>query len=393
MDASAVREALRMTRLVHDPRRPNRVHPLPEIILMSLCAILCGADSWQDIQAWCQFRQQFLSGFLSLPRGIPSHDTFGRVFARLQPLELEQCLRAWLAALNAGPQAAPGGGAAATRHVAIDGKALRRSFAHAWDASGMSHLVSVFASESRLALAQLGYDSKAGELEAIGRLLKMVDLKGCTVTIDALGCQKDIAQAIVEQQAHYVLCVKQNQPQLHQKLKTVMKEAMLEKLAGWANGSYHEDTAAGHGRIETRQVWYTTEVGALGAIAGEWPGLSALAVVQCHRQVNGQAPKVHRRYYILSDASLDAPRVGALVRGHWGIENRLHYVLDVSFGEDQCRVRKDHGPQNLSRLRRLTANLLQRTQAKASIRCKRKCCGWSDEFLIQALFGSLTPTP
>ena len=249
-------------------------------------------------------------------------------------------------------------------------------------------MISAFASDSRLALAQLGFDQKEGELSALKRLLELVDLKGCTASVDALGCQKEIAAAIVEKKGHYVLAVKQNQPELHKKVKTLLKEAVLEGLAGW-EGSYHEESCSGHGRIETRQVWCTSEIEHLGTLAKEWPGLAAVALVQCRRQVNGKEFKVHQRYYILSDGGLDAEKVGQLVRGHWAIENKLHYILDVSFGEDQCRVRKDHGPENFSRLRRLTANLLQRAQSKASIRCKRKCCGWSDEFLIGALFGGL----
>lgn len=392
MDASVAAEVLRMVRQVRDPRRHNRVHPLSELIVMSLCAILCGADSWEDVNEWSDFRESFLREFLTLPRGIPCADTFARVFARLDPAELERCLSAWLAALNAHGRPPESAALPDATHIAIDGKSLRRSFQHSWDVGGMTRMVSAFASGSGMSLAQLAYDQTEGELEAIGRLLKLMDLKGCTVSIDALGCQTHIARQIVEKKGQYVLCVKRNQPELHDKVRRLLREAVVERLDGWS-GDYHEETCAGHGRVETRRVWYTTDVEHLGAIRDQWAGLSAVAMVQCHRSVNGQEPKVHRRYYLLSDATLNAQQAGDLIRRHWRIENGLHYVLDVSFGEDQSRVRKDHGAENLSRLRRLTANLLRRTTSKASIKCRRKCCGWSDDFLVQALFSGLSPQP
>jgi len=379
MDASAVGEALRIAGQVPDPRRHNRVHLLSDMILMTLCAVLCGADSWLDVQQWCDLQLEWLATWLTLRRGVPSHDTFGRVFGRLDPLELEKCLSHWLAALQVH---SPG------KHLAVDGKAMRRSFKHAFNVGSMAHLASAYAGADGVVLGQVGYDEKEGELEAIKKLLAMLDLKGCTVSIDALGCQKEVAGQIVAKQGNYVLCVKGNQRQLFTKVKTLLKEAVVEKLQGW-KASHHQETCAGHGRIETRDVWCTSEVEHLGKIAKDWPGLAAVAVVQCRRQVHGQEPTVQRRYYLLSDASLDAQQTGRLVRGHWTIENGLHYVLDMSFDEDHCRVRKDHGAENLSRMRRLTANLLRRVDGKASIRCKRKCCGWSREFLAKALLAGL----
>jgi len=174
--------------------------------------------------------------------------------------------------------------------------------------------------------------------------------------------------------------------------KTLLNEAVIEKLQGW-KATHHQETCGGHGRIETRDIWCTSEVEHLGQLGQDWPALAAVAVVQCRRQVHGREPTVQKRYYLLSDASHDARKVGQIVRGHWAIENGLHYVLDVSFDEDHCRVRKDHGAENFSRMRRLTANLLRRAEGKASIRCKRKCCGWSTEFLAKALFAGLGATP
>lgn len=379
MDASAVAPVLRLAGLVSDPRRHNRLHPLPQMIVMALVAVLCGADGWDDVADFCLVREEWFKALLTLPRGVPSHDTFGRVFARLDPLQLEEVLRQWMNALNV----ASGG-----QLIAIDGKSLRRSFEHAWDTSGMAHVVSAFASENRLVLAQLGVNDKENEITAIPKLLSMIDLKGSTVTIDAIGCQREIAKQITDAKGNYILQVKQNQPTLHAKVKTLLDEAILEKLVGW-KGSMFEDVDAGHGRIETRQVWLTTEVQHLGVdLLALWPGLRAVVAVDRKREVLGKdsAPSTERHYYILSDRTCTAQRAGQIIRGHWAIENSLHYVLDVSFNEDQSRVRKGHAAENLSRMRRLTANLLRLNPTKRSIKGQRKRCGWSTEYLFKTLF-------
>jgi predicted transposase YbfD/YdcC len=364
------------------------LHPLPEILVMALIAILCGSDGWDDVADFCQVRAEWFKRFLALPRGVPSHDTFGRVFARLDPLHVEELLRRWMNALNV----ASGG-----KLIAIDGKSLRRSFEHAWDASGtMAHIVSAFASENRLVLAQLGVLDKENEITAIPKLLAMIDLRGSTVTIDAIGCQRAIADQITDAKGHYVLQVKDNQPTLHAKVKALLDEAIAEQMQGWT-GSTSADTDAGHGRIETRRVWLTTEVKHLGKdLLALWPSIKAIAAVERVREVMGREPTVttERHYYILSDRHCTAQRAGAIIRGHWSIENGLHHVLDVSFNEDQSRVRKGHAAENLSRLRRLTANLLRLNPTKRSIRGQRKRCGWSDEYLFQTLLRGLnTPQP
>ncbi len=382
MDASAAAPVLRLARAVTDPRRHNRLHPLPEMIVMAVIAILCGADGWDDVADFCKVRQGWFKQLLALPRGVPSHDTFGRVFARLDPLQLEELLRQWMNGLNV----ASGG-----KLIAIDGKSLRRSFEHAWDTSGMAHVVSAFASENKLVLANLGVLDKENEITAIPKLLAMLDLKGCTVTIDAIGCQREIAKQITDAKGDFVLQVKDNQPTLLLKAKAVLDHAILDQMKGW-KGSMFEEVDAGHGRVETRRVWLTTEVQHMSKNVLElWPSVKAVAAVERVREVMGKEPKatVERHYYILSDDKCDAERAGQIIRGHWSIENSLHYVLDVSFNEDQSRVRKNHGPENLSRLRRLTANLLQLNQAKRSIKGQRKRCGWSDEFLFQTLFRGL----
>src|SRR3954465_4067990 len=221
MHASAAAPVLRLARLVTDPRRHNRLHPLPEMIVMALVAVLCGSDGWDDVADFCQVRAAWFKRFLALPRGVPSHDTFGRAFARLDPLQVEEVLRQWMRALNV----ASGG-----RLIAVDGKSLRRSFEHAWDASGMTHIVSAFCGENRLVLAQLGVLDKENEITAIPKLLAMIDLKGSTVTIDAIGCQREIARQITDAKGHYVLQVKDNQPTLHAKAKALLDDAILSGM-------------------------------------------------------------------------------------------------------------------------------------------------------------------
>jgi predicted transposase YbfD/YdcC len=383
MDASAAAPVLRLAADVTDPRRHNLLHPLPEMLVMALIAILCGCDGWDDIAEFCEVRAAWFKAFLSLPRGIPSHDTFDRVFARLDPDQLEGMLRRWMAALHLG---------SAGKLIAIDGKSLRRSFG-GWDKSGMAHIVSAFVGENRVVLAQLGVLDKGNEITAIPKLLAMLDLRGATVTIDAIGCQRNITEQIVGARGHFAIQVKDNQPSLHARVAAVLDDAILSDLAGW-RADQCEETDAGHGRIETRRVWVTTEVEHLGdELLALWPHVRAIAAVERTRRIKGResAATVERHYYILSDPKLTAARVGEIIRGHWGIENTLHHVLDVSFDEDHSRVRKGHGAENLSRLRRLTANLLQLNKSKKSIRIQRKKCGWSEKYLFETLLRGLEP--
>jgi predicted transposase YbfD/YdcC len=359
-----------------DPRDCNTVHQLSDMLVIAVLAVICGADGWVDVEFFGKAKHRWLATFLDLPGGIPSHDTFGRLFARLDPEAFERGFVAWMSALVQGT-----GG----RLVAIDGKALRRSFEQAWDKSGMAHLVSAFAGANQLVFGQLAVEDKSNEILAIPKLLELLDLKGAVVTIDALGCQKEIAGRIVQKQAGYVLAVKENQPALYAKVTALLDEALLEGFGGMPH-DYFEQTNGGHGRIETRQVWCTREVHWLGKLVQEWPGLQSLAVVESKRQVIGQEPKIERRYYISTLDGQDAEVMAGAIRGHWGIENQLHWSLDVTFGEDQSRIRKDHGAENFSRLRRIALNLLQKEKTtKASIRGKRKLAGWDHGYLLKLL--------
>lgn len=377
MDAQSDRGLLRFFRDIRDPRGRNRLHALTDMMVIAICAVICGADGWAQVELFGKSKRKFFASFLELRYGIPSHDTFGRVFARLNPDAFEACFMAWTRSLS---DTSDG------KLISIDGKAIRRSFQHGWDKSGMAHLVSAFVSGNRMVFGQLAVDDKSNEITAIPRLLELLDVRGATVTIDAMGCQKNIAQQIVEGQGHYYLAVKENQPQLYQKVKSLLDEALLETFAGMKHGRFDE-TNGGHGRIETRRVWITPEVNWLGDLQQEWAGLAAVVLVEATRRINGKT-STERRYYIASNPTATARQAAESIRGHWGIENQLHWNLDMSFDEDQSRIRKDHAAENFSRLRRIGLNLLGReTSQKVGIKSKRLLAGWDHDYLLGLLTG------
>lgn len=359
-----------------DPRHARgRLHRLSDLLAIAICAVVCGADGWVAVAHFARAKQKWFATFLDLANGVPSHDTFGRVFAALDPDAFERCFAGWAKALN---------GSSKGKLVAVDGKALRRSFAHAWDRSGMAHLVSAFVSANRLVLGQLAVDAKDNEIVAIPRLLAMLDLAGATVSIDAIGCQREIARRILDAGANYVLAVKENQPTLHGQVNRLLDEAILQRFHGMAHDAA-QATDGDHGRIETRRAWCTGEVHWL-TCGGEWPGLASVGVVECVREVTGGPTSTERRYYISSLDGTDAAAFAAAVRGHWGVENPLHWSLDVSFGEDDSRVRTGHAAQNLSRLRRIALNQLRReTTLPVGIAIKRQRAGWDHDYLLKVL--------
>jgi len=380
MDGQATGGILRFFRDLPDPRAHNVIHKLHDIIVIAVCAVICGADGWAEVAEFGGSKQAWFGTFLDLPGGIPSHDTFGRVFARLAPDAFERCFTAWTAALPA----ASGG----AKLIAIDGKSIRRSFEHAWDKSGMAHLVSAFVDANHVVFGQVAVADKGSEIEAIPRLLALLDLAGATVTVDAIGCQTEVARQVVEAEGDYVLAVKENQPTLHRKVKALLDEAILD---GGFEGVRHgtvECTDGGHGRVETRRVWVTDEVHWLGDdLLARWPGLGSVAAVECRREDLGTGKtSTERRYFISSRKGTDAAAMARAVRGHWAVENRLHWQLDVSFNEDQRRIRKDHGAENFSRLCRLALNLLKRdTSVKIGVHGKRLKAGWDEPYLLRLL--------
>jgi predicted transposase YbfD/YdcC len=316
--------------------------------------------------------------FLELPNGVPSHDTFNRVFALLKPTALQEGFIQWvktIATLTDG------------RLVAIDGKTARHSFDHA-DSKGPLHMVSAWVSENRMVLGQLACDSKSNEITAIPELLKKLEISGSIVTIDAMGCQKAIADAIVNAKADYVLAVKDNQPTLHADIERLFEEGCDNNFKGLEHHSYRTEER-GHGRKETRFYHILRVPKDFAERHSDWAGLRSIGMVYSERQEGDKEPTFDARAFLCS-LPPKAKQFAQAVRSHWGIETSLHWVLDVSFREDDNRLHKGHGQENLGSIRRLTASLLQNeTSCKAGIECKRKCAAWSDQYLLKVLAGIL----
>ena len=378
MDAAATPPIPRAFQELPDPRSANHRHKLLDILTIAILAVICGAEGWSAVAHYGRSKKDWLATFLELPAGIPSHDTFERVFSLLAPAAFERCFMAWIASL-----VQLGNG----QLIAIDGKSLRRSFENGWDKSGMAHMVSAFVQANHMVFAQVKTDGKGHELDGIQKLLTVLDLQGLVVTIDALGCNKEIAQMILDGGGDYLLQVKDNQPTLYAQIQTLVQEALLEDFKGF---SFDRDQTVdgGHGRIETRRVWVTWNVEYLGKLAGEWPGLKSIVAVECTREVNGRISKEWHYYISSLDRRRKASTFLAYTRGHWSVENNLHWQLDVSFNEDQRRIRKGHGAENFSRLCRLALNLLKNERTRqAGIAIKRQICGWDNEYLLKVLAG------
>jgi predicted transposase YbfD/YdcC len=356
-----------------DPRRDRtRRHTLLNLIVLAVCGTLAGADGWAEIERYGRAKLDFFRRFLDLPHGIPSHDTFGRVFARLKPEALLPCIHQWLAAL---------GRAVAGEVVAIDGKTLRGSFDAAAGRSPL-HLVSAWATEARLVLGQVAVDQKSNEITAIPLLLELLDLTGAVVTIDAMGCQTKIAAAIRGRGADYVLAVKDNQPTLHQ---AVIDAFVAHAEADYADPSLRRLTTVGrgHGRHERRE-YFCADVPAAIRAGGQWADVASIGMVLRTRTVNGRASD--EIAYFISSLPPKVKAFAKAARGHWGIENRVNWVLDVTFAEDASRVRRDHAPENLAVFRRLALSILQQDKSvKDSLKGKRQRAGWDDAFLLTVL--------
>jgi predicted transposase YbfD/YdcC len=363
-----------------DPRREhNRLHHLWDIIALTISAVVCGADSWVEVEQYGRRKQSWLQTFLELPHGIPSHDTIGRVFALLDPAAFQQRFLAWVGALVE---------ATAGRLVAIDGKSLRHSFDTA-AGKGALHLVSAWATANHLVLGQQAVDSKSNEITAIPELLKVLDLSGAIVTLDAIGCQKEIAAQIHAAGGDYVLTLKENHETLYNDVQQLFLDGLEEDFAGTEHRSWHT-TERGHGRVESRHYHVIPVPEALAEAHPGWQGWRSLGMVFSERQVGDDEATCETRFFLTS-LGTKIRTFAAAVRGHWGIENSLHWVLDVSFREDDSRLRKDHGPENLALLRRMVASLLHNEgKAKGGIACKRKQAGWDDDYLLQVLGTKLT---
>ena len=339
---------------------------------MAVCAVICGADGWEDIEEYGKAQAAWCAEVLDFPHGIPGHETFRRVLSRLNPDELTQCFLSWTAALSE----LSGGDI-----VAMDGKTLRHAFDRAAAQAAM-HMVSAWAHRNRLVLGQVKVDDKSNESTAIPQLLNMLDFTGATVTIDAMGCQQEIAQVITEQGADYALALKKNHSTLYDEVTLFLDDARSNECAE-IDHAYHETVDGDHGRIETRKYWITSDIEWLGAKA-LWANLLSLGMVESRRE-QGEKVEIERRYYLVS-LPADGVRFSNAVRQHWGVENQLHWVLDVSFAEDASRIRKDKGAQTFSVLRHIALNLLRReSQHKRGIKARRKRAGWDRDYLLQVL--------
>jgi predicted transposase YbfD/YdcC len=355
-----------------DPRSRTPAYDLTEMLMVALCAILCGADSWVAIQTWGDEKLDWLRRHIPLEQGIPSHDTFGRVFAALNPKQFEACFIRWMTGMCP---------ALTGQVVAIDGKTVRGSHQRGERAI---HLVSAYGSGLGAVLGQVRTADKSNEITAIPELLDALLLKGAIVTIDAMGCQSAIASRIVKAGADYVLAVKGNQPSLLAHIRTTLEA--IERVPLADRGIFiteHREVEKDHGRIETRRC-IASDILTRWQQPALWPGMRSIVMVEATREIGDKVTTEHR--YYVSSLPPDAAHIAHAVRSHWRIENSMHWVLDVAFGEDQCRVRVDNAAQNFAILRRIVMNLLrQDRQAKVGLKIRRLKACMNDRYLAQLL--------
>ncbi len=356
-----------------DPRLDRtKLHKLSDILVITLCGAICGVDNWVEMEHFGKAKLKWFRTFLDLPNGIPSHDTLGRVFAMLDPDVFRRCFITWvegLALVDVGDV------------IAVDGKTVRRSL-DAANGGAPLHLVNAWASEAGIAMGQLATEKKSNEIKAIPALLNMLRVKGCIVTTDAMGCQKEIARTIVDRGADYALQLKDNHPSVRQDVDDYFGSEIGTSLLK-TDATFHETTDGDHGRIEIRRYWLTTDISWFED-APKWAKLGAFGMVESERSVGDGEPTLHRRYYLTTLTQVsDFARA---VRSHWSVENSLHWVLDMAFDEDHSRARAHNAAENLAIMRQVALNLLKQEKVvKVGIKTKRKKCGWDHDYLLGVL--------
>lgn len=358
-----------------DPRiERTKEHLLIDIVAIAILAIISGAEGWIGIETYGQVKSDWLKSFLELPNGIPSHDTFSRVFSRLEPQQFQDCFLSWVKSITQKLE---------IDVIAIDGKTMKQSYDRNQKQKAL-HIVSAWSSSHQLVLGQKKVQSKSNELTAIPALLELLEIEGSLITIDAMGCQKEIASLIVKKKGDYILTLKGNQKLLHKGVKDWFNLAQKENFYG-RNYSYHEQVESGHHRIEKRQVW-AVNISEFPPLHNQelWTKLTSIVMVVRERRLWNKT--THEVHFYLSSLDANAEKVARAIRSHWGIENSLHWTLDVTFSEDKSRIRKDHSPENFALLRRLAVNLLKQEKTfKGSLKMKRYRAAMDNNYLVQIL--------